>query len=42
MQGVWNGPFENENTKEFNGHLKISKESYESLDGSLENLKFYH
>ena len=31
--GVWNGPFENENTKEFNGHLKISKESYESLDG---------
>ncbi len=31
--GVWNGPFENENIKEFNGHLKISKESYESLDG---------
>ena len=31
--GVWNGPFENENTKEFNGHLKISKKSYESLDG---------
>ena len=25
---------ENENIKEFNGHLKISKESYESLDGS--------
>ena len=23
--GVWNGPFENENIKEFNGHLKISK-----------------
>ncbi|MEC7416404.1 MAG: hypothetical protein VX625_03160 [Candidatus Thermoplasmatota archaeon] len=32
--GVWNGPFENEKIKEFNGHLKISKESYESLDGS--------
>ena len=32
--GVWNGPFENENIKEFNGHLKISKESYESLDGA--------
>ena len=31
--GVWNGPFENKNIKEFNGHLKISKESYESLDG---------
>ena len=31
--GVWNGPFENEQTKEFNGHIKISKESYESLDG---------
>ena len=31
--GVWNGPFDNENIKEFNGHLKISKESYESLDG---------
>ena len=31
--GTWNGPFESENTKEFNGHLKISKESYESIDG---------
>ncbi|MDG1544732.1 MAG: hypothetical protein P8R32_00555 [Candidatus Poseidoniia archaeon] len=31
--GVWNGPFQKENIKEFNGHLKISKETYESLDG---------
>ena len=22
--GVWNGPFQKENIKEFNGHLKIS------------------
>ena len=31
--GVWNGPFEQENKKEFNGHLKISKRTYESSDG---------
>ncbi|HJM16039.1 MAG TPA: hypothetical protein QF851_01150 [Flavobacteriales bacterium] len=31
--GVWNGPFEQENIKEFNGHLKISKKTYESSDG---------
>ena len=31
--GVWNGPFEQENIKEFNGHLKISKKAYESSDG---------
>ena len=31
--GVWNGPFEKDNTKEFNGHLKISRTTYESLDG---------
>ena len=30
--GVWNGPFEQENIKEFNGHLKISKKTYESSD----------
>ena len=31
--GVWNGPFDQENIKEFNGHLKISKKTYESSDG---------
>jgi len=31
--GVWNGPFGQENIKEFNGHLKISKTTYESSDG---------
>ena len=31
--GVWNGPFQQEKVKEFNGHLKITKSSYESLDG---------
>jgi len=31
--GIWNGPFEQENIKEFNGHLKISKKTYESSDG---------
>ena len=31
--GVWNGPFEQENIKEFNGHLKITKKTYESSDG---------
>ena len=31
--GVWNGPFQEENINEFNGHLKIKKATYESLDG---------
>ena len=31
--GVWNGPFQQERIKEFNGHLKVTKSSYESLDG---------
>ena len=31
--GVWNGPFDENYATEFNGHLKISQESYESLDG---------
>ena len=31
--GVWNGPFEKDYSKEFNGHLKISRTTYESLDG---------
>ena len=31
--GVWHGPFDQENIKEFNGHLKISKKTYESSDG---------
>ncbi|MBJ35065.1 MAG: hypothetical protein CMB62_00385 [Euryarchaeota archaeon] len=31
--GSWNGPFDQENIKEFNGHLKISKKTYESSDG---------
>tara|TARA_Y100001970_G_scaffold285164_1_gene404140 strand:+ start:897 stop:1538 length:642 start_codon:yes stop_codon:yes gene_type:complete len=31
--GVWNGPFQQERIKEFNGHLKVTKNSYETLDG---------
>ena len=31
--GLWNGPFEIEATKEFNGHLKIVSQKYETTDG---------
>ena len=31
--GVWNGPFEIESSKEFNGHLKIITQKYETTDG---------
>lgn len=31
--GVWNGPFDEIEAKEFNGHLKISSNTYESSDG---------
>tara|TARA_B100000029_G_scaffold492624_1_gene554116 strand:+ start:97 stop:735 length:639 start_codon:yes stop_codon:yes gene_type:complete len=31
--GVWNGPFEIDSTKEFNGHLKIITQKYETTDG---------
>jgi hypothetical protein len=32
--GIWNGPFEQIYTKEFNGHFKISSLAYETTDGS--------
>ena len=32
--GIWNGPFEQGFTKEFNGHFKISSLTYETTDGS--------
>ena len=32
--GIWNGPFEQRYTKEFNGHFKISSVAYETTDGS--------
>ena len=32
--GVWNGPFDTKETKEFNGHLKIYSNTYESSDGN--------
>jgi len=31
--GQWNGPYDEIQTKEFNGHLKISSKTYESVDG---------
>ena len=31
--GVWNGPFEINSIKEFNGHLKIITQMYETTDG---------
>ena len=37
--GDWNGPFEENYQKEFNGHLKISKFSYETTDGEAGKLK---
>ena len=38
--GVWNGPFEQENIKEFNGHLKISKKTDKAkLDIALRALE---
>ena len=32
--GIWNGPFDQSFTKEFNGHFKISSRTYETTDGS--------
>ena len=32
--GIWNGPFDQRHTKEFNGHFKISSLTYETTDGS--------
>ena len=31
--GLWNGPFDQRDTKEFNGHFKISSLTYETTDG---------
>ncbi len=31
--GIWNGPFDQRFTKEFNGHFKISSLAYETTDG---------
>lgn len=31
--GIWNGPFDQKYTKEFNGHFKISSLTYDSTDG---------
>ncbi len=32
--GLWNGPFEIETVKEFNGHLKILSQKYETTDSA--------
>ena len=37
--GMWNGPFDINYSKEFAGHLKISSVSYESSDGESGKLK---
>ena len=31
--GIWNGPFDQKYTKEFNGHFKISSLTYDTTDG---------
>ncbi|HJM17549.1 MAG TPA: hypothetical protein QGI59_03470 [Candidatus Poseidoniia archaeon] len=37
--GMWNGPFDSEYSKEFSGHLKLSSISYETIDGESGKLK---
>jgi len=37
--GMWNGPFDFEYSKEFSGHLKLSSISYETTDGKSGKLK---
>jgi hypothetical protein len=37
--GMWNGPFDLEYSKEFSGHLKLSSISYETTDGKSGKLK---
>ena len=37
--GMWNGPFDIEYSKEFSGHLKLSSVSYETTDGKSGKLK---
>ena len=37
--GIWNGPFDIDYSKEFAGHLKISSVTYESSDGASGKLK---
>jgi hypothetical protein len=37
--GMWNGPFDLEYSKEFSGHLKLSSISYETTDGESGKLK---
>ena len=37
--GMWNGPFDINYSKEFAGHLKISSVTYESSDGTSGKLK---
>ena len=36
--GIWNGPFEETQIKEFNGHLKVSSSTYETTDGDSATL----
>ena len=36
--GIWNGPFEKTQIKEFNGHLKVSSSTYETTDGDSATL----
>ena len=36
--GIWNGPFEETQIKEFNGHLKVSSSTYENTDGESATL----
>ena len=33
VAGIWNGPFDQKYTKEFNGHFKISSLTYDTTDG---------
>ena len=37
--GMWNGPFDIQYSKEFAGHLKVSSVSYETTDGESGKLK---
>ena len=36
--GIWNGPFEETQIKEFNGHLKVSSSTYETTYGDSATL----
>jgi hypothetical protein len=37
--GMWNGPFDSQYSKEFSGHLKLSSIGYETTDGKSGKLK---